>query len=166
MSCTIETPQSILGALQIGQWLTSPAFKDAYFHIGINPVEIVHLHFCHDNIMAFHNAAFQVCWQVRVFTKKVQTSTIVRHVCPHRDMPTSYIDNIPAHVLMPRVINLENLDFIPFQVATHLGILYGSTGHQTRGRLMVTNWLSIVEGIMASDESPPAYKLSVREWTQ
>ena len=28
------------------------------------------------------------------------------------------------------------------------------------------SWLSIVEGFMASDESPPSYKLSVREWTQ
>ena len=31
---------------------------------------------------------------------------------------------------------------------------------------MVPNWLFIVEVFMASDESPPAYKLSVREWTQ
>ena len=67
---------------------------------------------------------------------------------------------------MPRVIDLEKLDLIPSQVATYLGILNASPGHQTRGRLMVTNWLSIVEGFMASDESPPASKLSVRELTQ
>ena len=36
-SFTTETPRSILGALQQGQWLTSLDLKDAYFHIGINP---------------------------------------------------------------------------------------------------------------------------------
>ena len=72
-------------------------------------------------------------------------------------MPASKLENILAHVRMPRVINLEKMDLIPSQVATYLGILYASPDHQTRGRLMVTNWLSIVEGFMASDESPPAY---------
>ena len=81
-------------------------------------------------------------------------------------MPASKIENILAHVLMPRVINLEKMDLIPSQVATNMGILYASPCHQTRGRLMVTNWLSIVEGSMASDESPPACYLLVREWTQ
>ena len=96
---------------------------------------------------------------------KIKSSTS-GHVCPHRNIPASKIENILAHVLMPRVINLENLNLIPSQVATYLGILYASPCHQTRGRLMVTNWLSIIEGCMASDESPPAYKLSVREWTR
>ena len=73
------------------------------------------------------------------------------------DMPASKLENILAHVLMPRVINLKKMDLIPSQVPTYLGILYASPGHQTRGRLMVTNWLSIVEVFMASDESPPAY---------
>ena len=65
-------------------------------------------------------------------------------------MPASKIENIMAHVIMPRVINLEKMDLIPSQVATYLGILYASPCHHTRGRLMVTNWLSIVEGFMAS----------------
>ena len=119
MSFTIEMPQSIFGALHKGQWLTSPEFTDAYFHIGINPVERFHLHFYHDS--------------------------------------TSWHFTILTHVLIPKVINLKKVDLIPSQVATYLGILYASPGHQTRGRLLVTNWLSIVEGFMASDESPPAY---------
>ena len=38
-SFTMETPRSILGALQQGQWLTSLDLKNAYFHIGINPAD-------------------------------------------------------------------------------------------------------------------------------
>ena len=36
-SCVMETPRSILGALQKGQWLTSLDPKDTYFHLVIHP---------------------------------------------------------------------------------------------------------------------------------
>ena len=59
------------------------------------------------------------------------------------------------------VINLDTLDLIPSQVATNLGMLCALPGHQTRGRLRVTNWLTILEGFMVW-ESPRGYKFSVR----
>ena len=48
-SFTMETPRSILRALQQGQWLTSLDLKDAYFHIGIDPADRRYLRFCHNN---------------------------------------------------------------------------------------------------------------------
>ena len=45
-SCVMETPRSILGALQKGQWLTSLDLKDPYVHIGIHQANRHSLRFC------------------------------------------------------------------------------------------------------------------------
>ena len=44
----METPATILRAVQIGQWLTSLDMKDAYFHIPIHPEHRRYLRFCHN----------------------------------------------------------------------------------------------------------------------
>ena len=49
-SCVMETPRSILRALQKGQWLTSPDLKDPYFHIVIHPANRHSLRFCQNGI--------------------------------------------------------------------------------------------------------------------
>ena len=61
-SFTMETPRSILRALQQGQWLTSLDLKDAYFHIGIHPADRRYLRFCHNGT----SWQFTVCTAIRV----------------------------------------------------------------------------------------------------
>ena len=69
-SFTIDMPRSILGALWKGQWLTSLDFKDAYFHIGINPADRHNLLFCHDDTnWPFTVLPFGLSTSPRVFTK-------------------------------------------------------------------------------------------------
>ena len=63
-SFTMETPRSILRALQQGQWLTSLDLKDAYFHIGIDPVDRRYLRFCHNG----------TAWQFTVLPFGLSTS--------------------------------------------------------------------------------------------
>ena len=67
-SFTMETPRSIFGALQQGQWLTS--LKDAYFHIGIDPADRRYLRFCHNGTAwQFTVLPFGLSTSPRVFTK-------------------------------------------------------------------------------------------------
>ena len=74
LSFTMETPRSILGALQQGQWLTSLDLKDAYFHIGINPADRRYLRFCHNGTAwQFTVLPFGLSTSPRVFT---QTGTL------------------------------------------------------------------------------------------
>ena len=69
-SFTIETPRSILRALQQGQWLTSLDLKDAYFHIGIHPADRRYLRFCHNGTSwQFTVLPFGLSTSPRVFTK-------------------------------------------------------------------------------------------------
>ena len=73
-SFTTETPQSILGALQQGQWLTSIDLKDTYFHIGINPADRRYLRFCHNGTTwQIHSAAI---WVVNQSESTVQITFI------------------------------------------------------------------------------------------
>ena len=74
-SFTMETPRSILGALQQGQWLTSLDLKDAYFHIGINPADRRYLRFCHNGTAwQFTVLPFGLSTSPRVFTKILKFS--------------------------------------------------------------------------------------------
>ena len=69
-SFTMETPRSILRALQQGQWLTSLDLKDAYFHIGIHPADRRYLRFCHNGTAwQFTVLPFGLSTSPRVFTK-------------------------------------------------------------------------------------------------
>ena len=82
-SCTMETPRSILRALQQGQWLTSQDLKDAYFHIWINLADRCYLRFCHNGTAwQFTVLPFGLSTSPRVFTKILKTCT---SLCP----PTS-----------------------------------------------------------------------------
>ena len=69
-SCVTETPRSILGAIQKGQWLTSLDLKDPYFHIVIHPANRNSLRFCktaqHGNSQFL---SYDLLISPRVFTK-------------------------------------------------------------------------------------------------
>ena len=74
----METPRSIFGALQQGQWLTSLDLKDAYFHIGINPADRRYLRFCHNGTAwQIHSAAIWVVNQSESIYQNTQTGTSI-----------------------------------------------------------------------------------------
>ena len=172
-SFTMETPRSILGALQQGQWLTSLDLKDAYFHIGINPADRRYLHFCHNRTAwQFTVLPFGLSTSPRVFTKILKPVLAYAHL--HRVKFHMYLDdwllNPGTHEealeqtswlkslcrKLGLVLNLEKSDLIPFQVATYLGIeLDTLVGLARPSHKRVTNWLSVAEGFTAQ-QSPPA----------
>ena len=169
-SFTMETPRSILRALQQGQWLTSLDLKDAYFHIGIDPADRRYLRFCHNGTAwQFTVLPFGLSSSPRVFNTQTCTSlcpppsgkaahVFRRLVAKPRDTPGSSRANILAQVPVPKglVLNLEKSDLIPSQVATYLGIeLDTSVGLARPSHKRLTNWLSVAEGFTAQ-QSPPA----------
>ena len=95
-SFTMETPRSILGALQQGHWLTSLDLKDAYFHIGINPADRRYLRFYHNGTAwQIHSAAIWVVNQSESIYQNTQTS-----ICPS---PSGKIAHVPRRlVVKPR----------------------------------------------------------------
>ena len=138
-SFTMETPRSILRALQQGQWLTSLDLKDAYFHIGIHPADRRYLCFCHNGTAwQFTVLPFGLSTSPRVFTKILKPVLAYAHL--HRVELLMYIDywllNPGTHQealehsswlkslcqKLGLVLNLEKSDLIPSQVATYLGI--------------------------------------------
>ena len=154
-SFTMETPRSIVGALQQVQWLTSLSLKDAYFYIGINPADRRYLCFCHNGTAwQFTALPFGLSTSPRVFTKILKPVLAYTHL--HRVKLHMYLDD---WLLSPGthqdaleqtawlkslcrrlwlVLNLEKSDLIPSQVATYLGIELGTfiglarQGHHTR----------------------------------
>ena len=172
-SFTMETPRSILRALQQGQWLTSLDLKDAYFHIGIDPADRRYLHFCHNGTAwQFTVLPFGLSTSPRVFTKILKPVLAFAHL--HRVKLHMYIDdwllNPGTHQealeqtswlrslcqKLGLVLNLEKSDLIPSQVATYLGIeLDTSVGLARPSHKRLTNWLSVAEGFTAQ-QSPPA----------
>ena len=112
-SFTMETPRSILGALQQGQ--TSLNLKDAYFHIGINPADRRYLRFCHNGTTwQFTVLPFGLSISPRVFTKTLKPVLAYAHAVgriahlPRRlvvkpwDTPRSSRANILAQVPVPK----------------------------------------------------------------
>ena len=172
-SFTMETPRSILRALQQGQWLTSLDLKDAYFHIGIHPADRRYLRFCHNGTSwQFTVLPFGLSTSPRVFTKMLKPVLAYAHL--HRVKLHMYLDDWllnpgtrqEAHEQtswlkslcqkLGLVINLEKSDLIPSQVATYLGIeLDTSVGLARPSLKRLTNWLSVAEGFTAQ-QSPPA----------
>ena len=167
----METPRSILRALQQGQWLTSLDLKDAYFHIGIDPVDIRYLR-QNGTAWQFTVLPFGLSTSLRVFTKILKPVLAYAHL--HRVKLHMYIDD---WLLNPGtrqealeqtswlkslcqklglVLNLEKSDLIPSQVATYLGIeLDTSVGLARPSHKRLTNWLSVAEGFTAQ-QSPSA----------
>ena len=172
-SFTMETPRSILRALQQGQWLTSLDLKDAYFHIGIHPADRRYLRFCHNGTSwQFTVLPFGLSTSPRVFTKILKPVLAYAHL--HRVKLHMYLDDWllnpgtrqEAHEQtswlrslcqkLGLVINLEKSDLIPSQVSTYLGIeLDTSVGLARPSLKRLTNWLSVAEGFTAQ-QSPPA----------
>ena len=172
-SFTMETPRSILRALQQGQWLTSLDLKDTYFHIGIDPADRRYLRFCHNGtVWQFTVLPFGLSTSPRVFTKILKPVLAFAHL--HRVKLHMYIDdwllNPGTHQealeqtswlrslcqKLRLVLNLEKSDLIPSQVATYLGIeLDTSVGLARLSHKRLTNWLSVAEGFTAQ-QSPPA----------
>ena len=172
-SFTMETPRSILRALQQGQWLTSLDLKDAYFHIGIDPADRRYLRFCHNGTAwQFTVLPFGLSTSPRVFTKILKPVLAYAHL--HRVKLHMYIDdwllNPGTHQealeqtswlkslcrKLGLVLNLEKSDLIPSQVATYLGIeLDTLVGLARPSHKRLTNWLSVAEGFTAQ-QSPPA----------
>ena len=80
-SFNMETPRSILRALQQGQWLTSLDLKDAYFHIGIHPADRRYLRFCHNGTSwQFTVLPFGLSTSPRVFTKILKPVLAYAHL--------------------------------------------------------------------------------------
>ena len=172
-SFTMETPRSILRALQQGQWLTSLDLKDAYFHIGIHPADRRYLRFCHNGTSwQFTVLPFGLSTSPRVFTKILKPVLAYAHL--HRVKLHMYLDDWllnpgthqEAHEQtswlrslcqkLGLVLNLEKSDLIPSQVSTYLGIeLDTSVGLARPSHKRLTNWLSVAEGFTAQ-QSPPA----------
>ena len=172
-SFTMETPRSILRALQQGQWLTSLDLKDAYFHIGIDPADRRYLRFCHNGTAwQFTVLPFGLSTSPRVFTKILKPVLAYAHL--HRVKLHMYIDdwllNPGTHQealeqtswlrslcqKLGLVLNLKKSDLIPSQVSTYLGIeLDTSVGLARPSHKRLTNWLSVAEGFMAQ-QSPSA----------
>ena len=164
-SFTVETPRSILRALQQGQWLTSLDLKDAYFHIGIDPADRRYLRFCHNGTAwQFTVLPFGLSTSPRVFTKILKPVLAYAHL--HRVKLHMYIDdwllNPGKHQealeqtswlkslcrKLGLVLNLEKSDLIPSQVATYLGIeLDTLVGLARPSHKRLTNWLSVSGGI-------------------
>ena len=169
----METPRSILRALQQGQWLTSLDLKDAYFHIGIHPADRRYLRFCHNGTSwQFTVLPFGLSTSPRVFTKILKPVLAYAHL--HRVKLHMYLDDWllnpgtlqEAHEQtswlrslcqkLGLVINLEKSELIPSQVSTYLGIeLDTSVGLARPSLKSLTNWLSVAEGFTAQ-QSPPA----------
>ena len=118
-SFTMETPRSILRALQQGQWLTSLDLKDAYFHIGIHPADRRYLRFCHNGTSwQFTVLPFGLSTSPRVFGSIYQNTQTCTSLCPPpsgkaahvlrrlvakpRDSPGSSRANILAQVPVPK----------------------------------------------------------------
>ena len=80
-SFTMETPRSILRALQQGQSLTSLDLKDAYFHIGVDPADRRYLRFCHNGTAwQFTVLPFGLTTSTRVFTKLLKPVLAYAHL--------------------------------------------------------------------------------------
>ena len=91
-SFTMETPRSILRALQQGQWLTSLDLKDAYFRIGIDPADRRYLRFCHNGTAwQFTVLPFGLSTSPRVFTKILKPVLAFAHL--HRVKLHMYLDD-------------------------------------------------------------------------
>ena len=179
-SFTMETPRSILRALQQGQWLTSLDLKDAYFHIGIHPADRRYLRFCHNGTSwQFTVLPFGLSTSPRVFTKILKPVLAYAHL--HRVKLHMYLDDWllnpgtlqEAHEQtswlrslcqkLGLVINLEKSDLIPSQVSTYLGIeLDTSVGLARPSLKRLTNWLSVAEGFTAQQSPPP---MAPSTWT-
>ena len=90
-SFTMETPWSILRALQQGQWLTSLDLKDAYFHIGIDPADRRYLRFCHNGTAwQFTVLPFGIVNQSESIYQNTQTCT---SLCPPPSGKAAHIDD-------------------------------------------------------------------------
>ena len=172
-SFTMETPRSILRALQQGQWLIFLDLKDAYFHIGIDPGDRRYLRFCHNGTAwQFTVLPFGLSTSPRVFTKMLRPvlefahlHRVKLHMClddwllnpgTHQEAleQTSWLRSLCRKLGL--VLNLEKSDLIPSQVATYLGIeLDTSVGLARPSHKRLTNWLSVAEGFTAQ-QSPPA----------
>ena len=78
-SFTMETPRSILGALQQGQWLTSLDLKDAYFHIYRDQPsgQTLLMLLSQWHRMAVHSAAIRVVNQSESIYRNTQTGTSI-----------------------------------------------------------------------------------------
>ena len=171
-SFTMETPRSILGALQQGQWLTSLDLKDNYFHMGINPADRRYLRFCHNGTAwQFTVLPFGLSTSPRVFTKilkpvlayahlhRVNLHMYKRLIAKPRDSPGSSRANILAQVPVPKA----RVGFKPREIGSnpisgcHLSGDRAGTlvGLARPSHKRVTNWLSIAEGFTAQ-QSPPA----------
>ena len=88
----METPRSILRALQQGQWLTSLDLKDAYFHIGIHPADRRYLRFCHNSTAwQFTVLPFGLSTSLSVFTKILKPVLAYAHL--HRVKLLMYIED-------------------------------------------------------------------------
>ena len=55
----METPRSIIGALQKGQWLTSLDMNDTYLHIGIHPADMLPSFLSQRHSMGIHSSVIR-----------------------------------------------------------------------------------------------------------
>ena len=174
-SFKMETPKSIIQALQKGQWMTSLDMKDAYFHIPIHPLFRRYLRFCHHGkVWQFKALPFGLSTSPRIFTKILMPVLAYAHV--HGVKLHMYLDDwlinpdskeqclkdtkfmLDLCEKLGIVINHEKSDLIPSQSLVYLGILIDTkkgTARPSDKRL--EKWRILVEGVLAIS-APRAYQ--------
>ena len=69
------TPRSITETLQKGQWLTSLDMNDTYFHIGINPADMLPSYMSQRHSMGIHSSVIRFLNQPESTYKNTQASS-------------------------------------------------------------------------------------------
>ena len=171
-SFKMETPVSILRAVQKDQWLTSLDLSDAYFHIPIHPDSRRYLRFLlHDVVWQFRALPFGLNTAPRVFTKVTAPLAAYAHMyginihlyiddwllnpASHQESVDHTKWLIQLSTRLGWMINVKKSELVPSQSATYLGMRFDTrAGLAYPSDKRIEKWVPIAKEFLAKQAQP------------
>ena len=169
---SMETSQSVLDAIQQGDWMISMDMKDAYFHIPIHPASRPYLRFTFGTkVYQFRALCFGLTTAPQVFTRVLAPLAKIVHLAGFKII--LYLDDwlviassreevlrakkfvLDLALELGILINMEKSHLEPTQVIEYLGMSIDSNHFwvsPTQKR--VSNASKIIEEFLCSKEKP------------
>ena len=165
----METPQSVLAALNPGDWMTSIDLKDAYFHIPIHNNSRRYLRFVwEDQVLQFKALCFGLSTAPQVFTRVMGTIATLCHqkgIRLHRYLDdwlivaktpleaqedTNSVLRITEQLGL--LVNWQKSDLVPSQKILYLGMeIDTAVGRVLPAPKRIDRLLELVQQFRASD---------------
>ena len=140
---SMESPRSVMGAIQPGDWMFSIDMKDAYFHVPIHPDSRKYLRFVfEDRVFQFRALCFGLSSAPQVFTRVLAPLARWLHLLGIRILlylddwlilANSLVEALRARQIvldlakcLGLIINLDKSVLTPSQTATYLGMTFDS----------------------------------------